>query len=275
MSALFILETAEDIFSQTMERSDMFWDLVENSVKSKVRIQRADVSKILNGSRDVPKKMAAQILDEKNIDKIHFQDYIERQISKDDEIFKRDSLVENLPDNPYGVNTDSLNNDNVASYFTEVWFKYLQNCKNKVQHRSSKKPVLIDPQDIGERIRKVVLAFKDINEADTKFTDAKKVKEKIDKTQEFHLFKKIETNVNDYFLDIKRLFVEEQETSDLIYEQVRRKMRNKYLAEKEKTAHETFNRLVDWLMLEVGTTDREACEAVMSYFVQSCEVFGK
>ena len=68
---------------------------------------------------------------------------------------------------------------------------------------------------------------------------------------------------------------QEQESNDLIYEQVRRKIRNQYLSRKEKTLQEIFNNLVDWLALEVGTTDREACEAVMSYFVQSCEVFSK
>ena len=101
------------------------------------------------------------------------------------------------------------------------------------------------------------------------------IKEKIDKEKNLHLVKKIENNIMDYFSEIRELFIEEQESNDLIYEQVRRKIRNQYLSRKEKTLQEIFNNLVDWLALEVGTTDREACEAVMSYFVQSCEVFSK
>lgn len=275
MSVLFILETAEDIFSQIMEREDLFWNLVEDSVKSDVSVKRTDISKILTGERDVSKEMATFILDKEHIDKKHFQDYIENQINDRDETFKRDSLIEKLPENPYNVNTYSLEEGNVAFYFTEIWFKYLQNCKNKVQHRNKNKPVAIDPLDIDRRIKKVIDAFKYVDETKTDFTDAKIVKEKVDKKRNLHLFKKIENNVMDYFSEIRKLFIEEQESSDLVYEQVRRKIRNKYLAIKDKPANEIFNDLVDLLMHETNSTDREACEAVMSYFVQNCEVFGK
>ncbi len=275
MSVLFILETAEDLFSQVMEREDLFWDLIENSVKSDISIKRTDISKVLSGKRDVSKDLADFVLDKKNQDKKHFQNYIENQINNEDEVFKRDSLVEKLPQNPYGVNTYSIDENNVAFYFTEIWFKYLQTCKNKVQHRNKCKPVAIDPLDIDERIKKVIDAFKYIDEEKTGFTDAKMVKEKIDKEKNLHLVKKIENNVMDYFSEIRTLFIEEQESNDLIYEQVRRKIRNQYLSRREKTPQEIFNNLVDWLASETNSTDREACEAVMSYFVQSCEVFSK
>lgn len=275
MSVLFILETAEDLFSQVMEREDLFWDLIENSVKSDISIKRTDISKVLSGKRDVSKDLADFVLDKKNQDKKHFQNYIENQINDEDEVFKRDSLVEKLPQNPYGVNTYSIDENNVAFYFTEIWFKYLQTCKNKVQHRNKSKPVAIDPLDIDERIKKVINAFKYIDEEKTRFTDAKMIKEKIDKEKNLHLVKKIENNVMDYFSEIRELFIEEQESNDLIYEQVRRKIRNQYLSRRKKTPQEIFNNLVDWLASETNSTDREACEAVMSYFVQSCEVFSK
>lgn len=275
MSVLFILETAEDIFSQIMEREDLFWGLVENSVKNGVSIKRTDISKILTGERDVSKDLASYILDKEHLDKKHFQDCIETQINDEDETFKRNSLVEKLPKNPYNVNTYSLEEDNISFYFTEIWFKYLQNCKNKVQHRNKNKPIAIDPLDIDKRIKKVIDAFKYIDEDKTSFTDAKMVKEKVDKKQNLHLFKKIENNVMDYYSEIRTLFIEEQESNDLVYEQVCRKIRNKYLALKNKSANEIFNELVDLLMRDTNSTDREACEAVVSYFVQSCEVFGK
>ena len=34
-----------------------------------------------------------------------------------------------------------------------------------------------------------------------------------------------------------------------------------------------FNRLVDWVMAKTLSTSRDACEAVVSFFVQNCEVF--
>lgn len=65
MSVLFILETAEDLFSQVMEREDLFWDLIENSVKSNVSIKRTGIPRVLRGERDVSKKLADFVLDEK------------------------------------------------------------------------------------------------------------------------------------------------------------------------------------------------------------------
>ena len=219
--------------------------------------------------------MARIIIKKENINKEKFESYIDNYIKIGNSKFITDTLLETLPGNPYGVNTDSLDKANCAACFSEIWFKYLRYCANKPQKRNRKKPVAIDPLDIDERIKKVIRLFKYIDEANTKFTDAKKVKEKIDKQKEFHLFKKIEGNVNDYFDEIRKLFIDEQETNDLVYEQVRRKIRNQYLNRKDKSPQEVFNTLVDWLMNEVQSTDREACEAVMSYFVQSCEVFGK
>lgn len=34
-----------------------------------------------------------------------------------------------------------------------------------------------------------------------------------------------------------------------------------------------FNQLVNWVMSKTLSTSREACEAVISFFVQNCEVF--
>ena len=275
MSVLFILETAEDIISEITERADLLWTLIENSVKDGFQIKRIALPKVISGTRDIPKNLASEIIKNENIDKKHFEFYIDNFIKNGNSDFITDTLIENLPNNPYGVNTDSLDAANCAFYFSEIWFKYLRYCANKPQKRNKNKPVAIDPLDIDERIKKVVKDFKYIDEANTKFTAAKKVKEKIDKQEEFHLFKKIEGNVNDYFDEIRKMFVEEQETNDLVYEQVRRKIRNQYLSRKDKTPQQIFNSLVDCLMNEVQSTDREACEAVMSYFVQSCEVFGK
>ena len=271
MSVLFILETAEDIFPPNIERENVFWNLVENSVKSGVSITRTDISKVLNGKRDVPKKLARHILN--NADRGGFQNYIESLIKQENETLKRDTLQEDLLENPYNVNTDSMESENVSAYFVEMWFKYLTYCANKIQRRTSRKPAAIDPLDIDERIRKVITAFKDIDADTTELTDAKNIKQKINKEEELHLVKKIENNVMDYFHAIQKLFIEGQETGDLVYEYVRRKIRHKYQERKNRSPQEIFNGLVDWLMLEAGTTDREACEAVMSYFVQSCEVF--
>ena len=42
-------------------------------------------------------------------------------------------------------------------------------------------------------------------------------------------------------------------------------------ATKNKTL--IFTQLVDWLELKTLATSREACEAIISFFIQHCEVF--
>ena len=118
-------------------------------------------------------------------------------------------------------------------------------------------------------------AIKGIDDENSKYTDPKFVEKKIDKNTEKPLFKKVQNNVMDYFFDIKIMFIEEQETKDLVYEQVRKKIKYQYKHAKGDSQHEVFENLVNWLMAEVQSSDREACEAVISYFVQSCEVFSK
>ena len=34
-----------------------------------------------------------------------------------------------------------------------------------------------------------------------------------------------------------------------------------------------FDQLVNWVMAKTCSTSREACEAIVSFFVQNCEVF--
>ena len=34
-----------------------------------------------------------------------------------------------------------------------------------------------------------------------------------------------------------------------------------------------FNQLVDWVAIKTCTNSKEACQAVVSFFVQNCEVF--
>lgn len=275
MSILCILNTASDIFSEITERDVLFWRLIDHSVKENVKIQRVDVSKILNGSRDISKTMAAEILRESNKDENRFQNYIETEIKKESETSKRKAIIEDLEDNPYNVDIDDLTENNVAEFFTKIWFKYIKNCRDKIQHRKPRIKIAASPDEISERLKKVIKKLQDMTEDSPGFTDATELRNKIDKKKEFHLFKKIQGNIMDYFIDIRTIFIEEQETTDLVFEGIRRMMRNKYLDRKEKSPKEVFHELVDWLMREVSTTDREACEAVISFFVQNCEVFEK
>lgn len=40
-----------------------------------------------------------------------------------------------------------------------------------------------------------------------------------------------------------------------------------------KSKQEKYDTMVTWLMRKTGSTNRKACEIVICYFIQSCEVF--
>ena len=60
MSVSFILETVEDIISDVIEREDLFWKLIENSVKEGVTIKRKSLPKVINGERETSQKIWPQ-----------------------------------------------------------------------------------------------------------------------------------------------------------------------------------------------------------------------
>ena len=72
--------------------------------------------------------------------------------------------------------------------------------------------------------------------------------------------------------DVRDLFKVRQETTDFLYEKIREEVHNKFISLSDLSKPEIFQRMVTWLQEETrGSYD--ACEIVISYFIQSCEVF--
>ncbi len=277
MDISYILDAFDTINSHFEDRDIFLTNLVYHSLKDGTNnpLKGKDLGKILNGERNISKDDASFILNPENFDDKNLEAYIEGELKTGNEKFNRDNLYTQIVSNSGGLSLESMTKDNVGFYLKQLWIMYLKKCANAKQKRTSHKKVAIDPLEITERFRKVVEAIKGIDDENSGLTDPKPVEEKIDKTTERPLFKKVQNNVMDYFSEMKDLFVEEQESKDLIYEQVRKKIKYQYKHTAGKTQHEVFDKLVTWLMAEVQSNDREACEAVISYFVQNCEVFSK
>lgn len=99
------------------------------------------------------------------------------------------------------------------------------------------------------------------------------IKDKMDGT-DTQLFFTISTTNAGYFDDIHELFKGAEEEGLIDFDRFCHQIRYKYedIAESGVTQRQTFDLLTDWLM---GLTNEEktTCEAVISYFVQKCEVF--
>ncbi len=86
---------------------------------------------------------------------------------------------------------------------------------------------------------------------------------------------KIKNYVTEYFLFIKDYAKNIAETKQLNFTILSTNIRLAYqmTAEANRSKIEIFNYLVEWLMSKTKSKDQIACEIIISYFVQTCEVF--
>ncbi len=86
---------------------------------------------------------------------------------------------------------------------------------------------------------------------------------------------KIKNYVIDYFYFINDYAKNIAETKQLNFEILSTNIRLAYqtAAESNRPKIEIFNYLVEWLMSKTESKDQIVCEILISYFVQSCEVF--
>ena len=94
-------------------------------------------------------------------------------------------------------------------------------------------------------------------------------------TSEYLLKTKISAYIFNYFTYIRDLFTEMDGKNGFMFGILCSQIRCAFLKMNETGAskNEIFDSLVDWINNKTHTVSKEACEAVVSFFVQNCEVF--
>lgn len=89
------------------------------------------------------------------------------------------------------------------------------------------------------------------------------------------LCSKILTNVVQYFPFVGEKLKELNNERKLTYEKISEDVRRAYLefASNEDRKEVIFNQLCEWLADKAQTDKKSACEVIISYYVQNCEVF--
>ncbi|PSU26039.1 hypothetical protein CTM97_05285 [Photobacterium phosphoreum] len=106
------------------------------------------------------------------------------------------------------------------------------------------------------------------------FMKAMKVTDKTDSTFGFPNIYKVEMYVRLYFISIQKTLKtidREKPVSGFIRSQVRSNYQLLLLEGLNQT--EIFNSMIDWFMSHTNIKDRDKSEILISYFIQSCEVF--
>lgn len=133
-------------------------------------------------------------------------------------------------------------------------------------------------QDIEDEIFLVINALSTANISTLKRMElenkALKISDKID--EKYIILKyKIETYVCIYFNYIKETFRNLEASGQIDFNIIASEIKTSFLkCERELLdKSDIFSSLVNWLHSQVNTSSYEACEVIVSYFVQNCEVF--
>ena len=122
---------------------------------------------------------------------------------------------------------------------------------------------------IRDRIKK--LGEKELSDASL---DPKEIKQKLSPSQDMALYLAVNNYVTTYFRRIKEIMMNLDKRGEIDYDEIQDQIHAFYkrLKKANKSRPEIFNEIVGKVH-RVTLQDDIYCQIVVSYFVQSCEVF--
>lgn len=153
--------------------------------------------------------------------------------------------------------------------------KELQDKKNVLTtHKQSVR--LLDDLPLEKGITGVITRIKKLKEKDLvqAALDPKELNKKIDPSQDLALYLSVNNYVTTYFLKIHEIMMNLDKRKAIDYEEVQDQMKAIYrrLKKANKSKLEIFTEISDKIH-RVTLQDDIFCQIVVSYFIQSCEVF--
>lgn len=105
--------------------------------------------------------------------------------------------------------------------------------------------------------------------------DSLKIDQKTDETMPYVVKRTIKNDVVDYFDFIRKLFIEMDKVSPYKFDTLASQVKTFYCKCMQTSQNQEFvyTVLVDWLNEKTDGYSRRACEIVIAFFIQDCEVF--
>lgn len=157
---------------------------------------------------------------------------------------------------------------------TKEEYLKLLNKKKKLLESIETKKILSD-QPIEDSINSIISALTNIGgEVGKLEINALKISEKIENDC-LLLKNKVEMNVTQYFKFIQEQFKALSIQEKLNFDVVASQIKTAFLQTEKKfnDKKDIFDQLTKWLQSKTQNSSTEACEAVISFFIQDCEVF--
>lgn len=135
---------------------------------------------------------------------------------------------------------------------------------------------LIDDLPLEKGVVRAIGKIKKLNEkelADASL-DPKEIRRKLRPSDNIALYQTVNLYVTTYFVKIKEIMISLDKRGEIDYEEVQDQMKAIYrrLKKAGKTNMEIFNEIVAKIH-RISLQEDIYCQIVVSYFVQSCEVF--
>lgn len=146
----------------------------------------------------------------------------------------------------------------------------------KMQSSHRKMVQLLDDLPLEKGIAGVIGRIKQLKEKD--LTDAsldpKEIKQKIDPDVEYQLFRTVNDYVLTYYVRIREILMNLDKRGEIDYEEIQDQMRAIYrrLNKSNKSQLAIFTEITNKIH-KVSLQEDMYCQIVVSYFIQSCEVF--
>lgn len=102
-----------------------------------------------------------------------------------------------------------------------------------------------------------------------------KIDQKADKTMPYAIKRSIKNDVVDYFDYIRNFFIEMDKITPRKFDTLASQVKSFYLKCSQTCSNQNqlFSTLVDWLDEKTEHYSKRACEIVIAFFIQDCEVF--
>lgn len=104
--------------------------------------------------------------------------------------------------------------------------------------------------------------------------DPKEIKQKVKPSDDFALYNQVNMFVSMYFLKIREIMINLDKRGDIDYDEIQNQIRAIYkrLKKARKSKTEIYNEIVAKVQ-RVSLQENIYCQIIVSYFIQSCEVF--
>ena len=199
--------------------------------------------------------------------------------TKNGQIIKMFEVAHIYPANPRPEEVELLKDEERLSKDVNSLANVIAVCR--ICHKKFDTPRTIEEYRSWVRLKKKLLQDAQLNDESLEEDlvrlsyESLKIEQKANDTLPFAIKRTIKNDVVDYFDYIHKIFIEMDKVTPYKFDTLAAQIKAFYGKTMQINPNQEFvyASLVDWLNEKTGSYSRRACEIVIAYFIQDCEVF--